>query len=306
MSTFPGRGHVPVLLDEVLRSLDPQPGETYLDCTAGAGGHAAAIASRLGPSGRVILLDVDPANLAAAASRLREVQDAPQVEAIQANFALAESVVRRLGVQVNLLLADLGVASTQLDDPGRGLSFMHPGPLDMRLDPTLTGTAADLVNALPERRLATLIADLGEEPMARRIAARVAEARAHRPITTTEGLAELVREAYGSRAKSSRNHPATRTFMALRIAVNDELGALDRLLESIGRDGWLAPGGRAAIISFHSLEDRRVKHAFRALARSDRAEELTRKPVEPAPEEARKNPRSRSAKLRVLRLVGRC
>lgn len=315
MSDDPVRSHVPVLMDEVLGGLAPGAGETLLDCTAGLGGHAAAIAPALGSSGRIILIDADPDNLSRAATRIRALPDAPTVIDIHANFGFVDALLRRDGHCVDMVLADLGVASSQLDDPARGLSFSRDGPLDMRLDPGSVGTAADLVNGLPERRLSDLIYQMGEEPLARRIAARIVDARRGAAITTTAQLAALVRDAYGSRAARSRLHPATRTFMALRIAVNDELGALERLLESIERSAakpgetggsFLAAGARVAIISFHSLEDRLVKHAFRDLERRGLAEESAKGPIVPSDEECARNPRARSAKLRVLRLVGRC
>lgn len=309
------RGHVPVLLAETMAALAPQSGEALIDCTAGLGGHAKAIASTLGPTGRVLLLDADPAFLERAVAHVRGVPAAPTVTATNANFELVEAIARREGIRANMLLADLGIASSQLDDPQRGLSFMSDGPLDMRLDPRLVGTAADLVNALPERKLADLIFRFGEDPFARRIASRIAIVRAKAPIHSTLQLAEVVRDAYGSRAQASRMHPATRTFMALRIAVNDELGALERLLDAIARAArqpttasgrWLAPECRIGIIAFHSLEDRLVKHSFRELARDGVAVEIAKRPFEATAEEAQQNPRSRSAKLRVLRLVGRC
>ncbi len=310
-------GHRPVLVAEVLRELAPAPGETLIDCTAGLGGHAARIAERLGPAGRVILIDLDPANLARATERIRALPEAPAVTAVHSSFVLVEAIAARESVRADLLLADLGFSSNQVDDPGRGLSFTADGPLDMRLDPSCVGTAADLVNGLPERRLADLIFEFGEEPMARRIARRVVEARASAPIATTAQLAQLVREAYGARAAASRMHPATRTFMALRIAVNDELGALERLLEAVergaaavaaGRPGWLGSGARLGIIAFHSLEDRRVKHRFRAITESvpEGLAEASKKPIEASESERNENPRARSAKLRILRLGGRC
>jgi len=210
------------------------------------------------------------------------------------------------GGGVDVLLADLGFASTQMDDPARGFSFAEDGPLDMRLDPGGAVTAAEVVNHTPERELADLIYQLGEERLSRRIARHIAAARHAAPIQSTRQLAELVRRAYGPAAGRSKTHPATRTFMALRIAVNGELEALDALLAALPR--VLAPGGRAGIISFHSLEDRRVKRAYRALA-SDGAghgkgrawDLLTRSPVTPGDAEVAANPRSRSAKLRVIR-----
>lgn len=307
--------HLPVLVDEVVQGLAPRPGETYVDCTAGLGGHARAIASAIGRSGRVVLIDTDPANVERAAAHVRTLDDAPTVVARQGNFALVEALLAGERVRADMVLADLGMASNQLDDPSRGFSFAADGPLDMRLDPTLPATAADVVNTLAPRELAEVIFRFGEEPFARRIAARIAVARESAPITTTGRLAEIVREAYGARAHTSRVHPATRTFMALRIRVNDELGALDRLLDAIergaraaaaGSPAWLSEKCRVAIISFHSLEDRKVKRSFRGLAREGLANEAWKRPVEAGEEERRRNPRARSAKLRLLRLDGRC
>jgi len=216
-------------------------------------------------------------------------------------------------LRADVVLADLGFSSAQMDDPGRGMSFRADGPLDMRLDPDGPMTAADLLAELDEPELARLLRTTGEEPLARPIARKLVGARAMEPITTTRRLAELVREAYGGRAQRSRMDPATRTFMALRIAVNDELGALDRLLEQVetaarsvaaGEPAWLRPAARIGIIGFHSLEDRRTKQAFRRIAATVGAEVRTPKPVTAGEVEIRANPRSRSAKLRVIRLPG--
>ncbi|MFW6059339.1 MAG: 16S rRNA (cytosine(1402)-N(4))-methyltransferase RsmH [Phycisphaeraceae bacterium] len=301
----PEHGHVPVMVAAVLEHLAPQPGDTVLDATLGRGGHGAAIIPCLAPGGRYIGLDLDPANVAYAADRLQPIADEANVTLTlqQANFQDSRAVLDDLGVgRVNGLLADLGFASAQVDDPQRGFSFSHEhadAPLDMRLDPTQVTTAAELVNTLPERELADLIYQAGEEPFSRRIARKIVEARRGKPIQTTRRLSELVRQAYGPRARHSRMHPATRTFMALRIAVNGELAALDRLLEAL--PALLERGGRAVFISFHSLEDRRVKRALLRYAQADQAERLTRKPLTPDEAERAANPRSRSAKLRALR-----
>jgi 16S rRNA (cytosine1402-N4)-methyltransferase len=293
-----------------------------VDCTAGRGGHAVALAKAVGPTGRIVLFDVDAENLAYAADRVRREAGCEPL-AIRSSFAGVAESLRRLGgetvVKADVVLADLGFSSTQMDDPGRGFSFMADGPLDMRLDPTSGVTAAELLRSLPERELAELIFRVGEEPMARRIARKVVELRGREPIESTAQLARLVREAYGPRAHRSRLHPATRTFMALRIAVNDELGALRSLLQSVrlgaqaavhgtsdGRsafDGWLRPGARVGIISFHSLEDRLVKHGFVDMAREGLVEVRTRKPVVSSERESAENPRARSAKLRVVRVA---
>ena len=314
MTTEPG--HIPVLPAQVLALLDPKPGQVALDCTLGRGGHAALIVPRLAPGGRYIGLDLDPANVAFVRERLgsglkeplpdgRGSSDGPvRLDFMHANFVSARSVLDGLGVgRVDLLLADLGFASTQMQDPGRGLSFNAEGPLDMRLGPTGSGGgAADLVNGLPEHDLADLIYQYGEERLSRRIARKIMEARGQSPITTTSELARIVRAAYGSRSRSQRIDPATRTFMALRIAVNAELEALDQLLSAVPL--LLAPGGVAAFISFHSLEDRRVKQACTQLYKAGRAERLTPKPLVADHAEVETNPRSRSAKLRAIRMLG--
>lgn len=285
---MPTARHVPVLPAEVLHWLDPRPGQTIVDCTVGAGGHARLIAERLGPTGRLIGLDQDPAMLELARPRLAGLP----VTLVHAAFDQLADVLRDCDVTADGVLADLGISSDQLDDPNRGLSFQYDAPLDMRMDPTRGETAADLVRRLPERDLADLIYQFGEERFSRRIARRLVEARQTVPVTTTGQLAEIVRRCV-PRGKGHGIDPATRTFQALRIAVNDELGALDRLLAQLRE--CVKPGGRAVVISFHSLEDRRVKQAFRD---RDVWQVLTKKPVTAGPDEERANPRSRSAKLR--------
>jgi len=296
--TDPNAGHVPVLPQQVIDLLDPQPGQTCFDGTLGRGGHAQLILPRLAPGGRYVGVDLDPANIAHG---LDAFADAPiHFHALHASFTDAPRVLNELGIPgVDLLLADLGFASTQMDDPQRGLSFTHDGPLDMRLDPTQATTAADLVNELPQDELADLIYQYGEERASRVIARKIVEARRNTPMRTTRQLADLCAAAYGPRGRRQRIHPATRTFMALRIAVNDELAKLDELLGLLPT--IVKPGARVAIISFHSLEDRAVKYAFRDWARDGRAERLTKKPVTADAAETATNPRSRSAKLRAIR-----
>lgn len=317
---MPDHGHIPVLLEETLELLAPAPGDVVVDCTVGRGGHAAALAAAVGPAGRVIGLDLDRDNLAYSARRVAEalgVATGPSAEGpawegfvgIHDNFVRMPDHLAELGLRADIVLADLGFCSTQMDDPARGLSFSADGPLDMRLDPAGPVTAADLLATLPERELARIIGEYGEDPFAPRIARKLAQNRVSEPIRTTLRLARLVEEAYGGRAASSRMHPATRTFMALRIAVNDELSALEALLdqivagcERVSSDGWLDAGARIAFISFHSLEDRLVKRAFAELAKRDRATRLTKRPVTASEKELQENPRSRSAKLRVVRI----
>ena len=285
----------------------PCQGDVVVDCTVGMGGHSEFLAARIAPGGQIIGFDLDPANLAHAAAGLKVA--AVPFTPVHGNFATVPTHLARLGIKADIVLADLGFSSSQMDDAARGFSFNEDGPLDMRLDPTASLTAADLVNGLGEQELADIVFRYGEEPLARKIARKLVQERRAEPILTTARLARLVHEAYGSRARTSRMHPATRTFMALRIAVNDELGALRGLLEwisgnaqKVGADGCLNPGARVAIISFHSLEDRLVKHAFADLAKRGLATRLSKKPVGPSETESIANPRSRSAKLRAVRI----
>ena len=301
-------GHVPVLFAETIGALKPQSGDVYVDLTAGRGGHATAVAQQLGPTGRVVLFDLDRGNLDYSGDRVRAATGIEPVP-VHGSFASVARELDARGIVANLVLADLGFASSQVDDPARGLSFMREGPLDMRLDCSSGMTARDLIASSSERDLAELIARFGEEPLARKIAAKIAAVRAVAPIETTAQLADVVRDAYGSRAHTSRMHPATKTFQALRIAVNDEMGALDALLDSIhraaqrihdGRPSWLAPGARVAIIGFHSLEDRLVKQAFAAMRRDGLCNEITSGALVCSEAESAENPRARSAKLRAV------
>jgi 16S rRNA (cytosine1402-N4)-methyltransferase len=307
-------GHEPVLLEPALRLLDPRPGEVAVDCTLGAGGHALALARAIGPSGVLVGFDVDPGAVERIRSRAaQELPLPPTLHLFSENFVRAPDRLRGLGLRANVVLADLGFSSVQMDDAQRGFSFSREGPLDMRLDPRQPVSAADLLASLSERDLARLIGEYGEDPLAGVIARKVAQIRGTSPIQTTTQLARLVEEAYGPRARRSRLHPATRTFMALRIAINDELGALRSLLDAISRgvgDGpgsskvaWLNAGARIALISFHSLEDRLIKRAFADLEKRGMAARLTRRPVTADDAEIDRNPRARSAKLRVARMA---
>ena len=284
-----GSRHVPVMPAEVLEWLAPQPGQVVVDATVGVGGHAQLVSDRLTPTGRLIGLDQDAAMLALARSRL---VDRP-ITLVQSNFDQLRLVFDQLGLnRVDGMLADLGMCSDQLDDPTRGFSFQQPGPLDMRLNPAEGEPASGLLKRLNERDLADLFWKYGEERFSRRIAQKIVETRRRTPLETTDQLAELVRRCV-PRPKGRQIDPATRVFQALRIAVNDELGALDRFLAVL--PNCLKSGGRAVMISFHSLEDRRVKQAFR-----DRKvwQVLTKKPIQASPDELARNPRARSAKLR--------
>lgn len=297
-------GHTPVLLNEVLAFLDlerDRPGLRFLDCTLGRGGHAAHIIPKLGPGGHYLATDLDPINLDYANQRLAPIarQHGVTLHLIHTSFAAAEQALRQVKIDAfDAVLADLGFASNQVDDPDRGLSFKHDGPLDMRLDPNGPTTAADLVNRLGETELADILYRFGDERFSRRIARKIVQARGDRPISTTSELADLCRRAYGPKG-AGRIDPATRTFQALRIAVNGELEALDMLLKRL--PNLVAGDGLVGIISFHSLEDRLVKRAFLDAQEQGTFERVTRKPVTATPEEAHHNPRSRSAKLRVAR-----
>lgn len=299
-------GHVPVLLSEVLCGLGlegSRPGAKVFDGTLGRGGHAASLIERIGPGGVYVGVDLDAGNVAFAEGRLRPIADRAEVslQLSHGSFAAAERALSEAGVdRVDAVLADLGFASNQVDDASRGLSFKHDGPLDMRLDPSGTTTAADLVSRMSEKDLADVIYLYGEERLSRRIARKIVQRRDEQPILTTMALAEVCRRAYGPRGQS-RIDPATRTFQALRIAVNGELDALEALLKRLPH--LLADDGRAAIISFHSLEDRLVKRAFNEADASGVMERVTRKPVTAGEAEQHANPRSRSAKLRVARRV---
>lgn len=307
-------GHLPVMPAEVLEALAPSRGDTVVDCTAGRGGHAALMAERVGPSGTLVLMDADRGNLEFAAARVGRLVDPPRVVPVHARFERVGHELTRLGLTANGLLADLGFSSTQIDDPDRGFAFSKPGPLDMRLDVTEGPTAAALLAEIGERELADLIFELGEDPFARRIARTIVERRREQPLRTTQDLADAVVRAYGARARQSRMHPATRTFMAIRIAVNRELECLDNLLEATGaalaaahqgRPSWLATNARVAFLSFHSLEDRSIKRAMVDWDRQEWATRLTRKPSVAAEAEQLHNPRARSAKLRAVRAVPR-
>ena len=304
--------HVPVMRDEVVAALDPQPGRTLLDCTLGGGGHALALAERLQPGGRLVGLDQDPDALAEAGRRLQTLGDTVVLR--QARFDALGLVLDELGIEeIDGALFDLGVSSYQLDTPARGFSFKDPDALlDMRMNPSGGGaTAADLLNRLSERDLATLIRENSDEHWAARIARFAAERRAETPYRTVGQLVDTVHAAIPARARPGDKHAATRTFQALRIAVNDELTVLGHALESaVDR---LAQGGTIAALSYHSLEDRIVKQLFARLSGRGPGEGpygtpppavvalLTRKAQEPDPAEVAGNPRARSARLRAAR-----
>lgn len=295
----PAHGHDPVLLNEVLDALGSQPARTIVDCTLGRGGHAAAIARRLGPGGLLIGIDADPRNLAFASERVRAAAPDCPARFFHANFAELEDVLNAAGVAaVDGVLADLGLSTNQLFDGRYGLSFAQPMPLDMRIDPRIERTAADLVNSMREDDLADVLYKLAQEHYSRRIARKIGDGRRVSPILTTDRLADVVRSAIPKRGGAPEKiDPATRTFMALRMAVNREVENLAALLERA--PGRLKAGGRLAVISFHSTEDRLVKQTFRSAEQTGLLAILTKKPLSPAADELARNPRSRSAKLRV-------
>jgi 16S rRNA (cytosine1402-N4)-methyltransferase len=288
--------HEPVLTREVLDVLAPERGGLFVDCTVGAGGHSV----RLLEAGatRLIGLDRDPSALVVADTALKAFRD--RVELVHADFRELDAVLDERGVgTINGAVADLGVSSMQLDGPGRGFSFQRDEPLDMRMDPSSFRNAADLIRQSSEVELAGVIRQYGEERHARRVARAIVEAREQGPILTTGHLAKVVRRAIPKRGWS-RIDPATRTFQAFRIWVNQELEGLEEFLGRLLRR--LAAGGRAAVIAFHSLEDRIVKHTFRSLEQAGEisARVLTRKPIVASEDEIARNPRARSAKLRAI------
>jgi len=284
-------GHTPVLVAEAVRWLRVEPAGIYVDATAGLGGHALEIARQL-TTGRLIGIDRDAQALEIARKRLEGYER--QVTLVHGDFSRIDELLSELDLgPVNGVLADLGVSSLQLDSAERGFSFRLAGPLDMRMDADEATTAADIVNRAGERELADLLYQYGEERDSRRIARTIVRAR---PIRSTDHLATVVAGARTSRGRQ-KLHPATKTFLALRIAVNRELEALGQFLTRV--PATLAPGGRWVVLSYHSLEDRMVKHKFQQLSREGLVEVLTRKVERPSDAEIAANPRSRSAKMRV-------
>lgn len=312
MSVVQQQDHKPVLLDEVIQHLRCAPGKSFVDGTVGGGGHARAILEKTAPDGWLIGIDWDEDALAKARFNLKRYEE--RLVLVWDNFARMGSILSRLNIQaVDGILLDLGLSSFQVDSAERGFSFSLPGPLDMRMDSREKTTAAHLVNSLKEEELADLIYRFGEERWSRRIARNIIRARAKAAIASTEQLAELVRRAIPAGKRPRQRHPATRTFQALRLAVNRELDHLRAFLQ--GALDLLRPGGRLAIISFHSLEDRLVKQTFANWARSCRCPVelptcrcegkplvslVNKKPVMPGNEEIKANPRSRSSRLRVV------
>jgi 16S rRNA (cytosine1402-N4)-methyltransferase len=304
--------HIPVLAGELIDLLDPRPGEVAVDCTFGGGGHARLIADRLGPAGVLIGVDRDPI----AEERFAELSaEVPcDTRFIRADFVTALAQLREEDLHADLIYVDLGMSSMQVDTWARGFSYAYDAPLDMRMDPDQELTAQEIVNGWDERRLTRLLRDYGEERYASQIARSIARARRREELTSTQQLVDAIKSGVPVPAQFAGGHPARRTFQALRIAVNDELAQLDEALPQ----AWelLRPGGRLAAISFHSLEDRRVKRFLASQARGcvcppdlpvcvcgrrPEAELLTRRAVAPTPGEVAANPRSKSAHLRAAR-----
>jgi len=306
-----GFEHVPVLYEEVLAALQIKPDGLYLDGTAGGGGHSSGIASRLGSEGRLVSLDRDEEAVRAAGERLKGF---PNAKVVHSNYVDFDEVLDSLGFgDPDGILLDLGVSSHQIDEADRGFSYMHDGPLDMRMDRTEALSAADIVAEYPEGELARIFSEYGEERYAKSIARGIVKARADGPIETTLQLVDIIERSVPAAARRAQGHPAKRVFQALRIECNRELEVLeDSLDRMIAR---LAPGGRLAVITFHSLEDRSVKQTFKkqedpctcppdfpvcVCGKVSAGRVLTRKPILPSADECEKNPRARSAKLRVF------
>ena len=303
--------HVPVLFDEVMDALDIKPDGIYVDGTAGGGGHSAGICSRLSEEGMLIAVDRDTEALAAAEKRLAEYRCRKVF--LHANYSDTAAIAKAAGGKVQGILLDLGVSSYQLDNPERGFSYMHDAPLDMRMDGSGRITAYDVVNGRSREDLARIIKDYGEERWAARIAEFIVRERQNAPIASTGELTRIIKAAIPANARRTGPHPAKRTFQAIRIEVNDELGHLRDAVEKL--PDLLESGGRIAIITFHSLEDRIVKTEFErrldpctcpkefpvcVCGKKADVKRVTRKPVIPSEEELENNPRARSAKLRVL------
>lgn len=307
-----GAPHVPVLLEQVLALAAPEPGEVVVDCTFGAGGHSSALASRIGPTGELIAIDRDPE--AARHFRMRQAAMPCPARLVGTDFATALEELAAAGQHADIILMDLGLSSMQVDTPERGFSYSRPAPLDMRMDPSLAVTAAELVNTASEQDLTRWFREYGDERYARQIARAIVRRRDASPLVTTGDLVEVIRAAVPTPALFAGGHPARRVFQALRIVVNDELGILERALPAAFE--VLRPGGRLAVISFQSLEDRMVKRFMRdrtrgcicppdlpvcGCGRSPEARLVVPKAVKAVTAEVAINPRAHSARLRVLR-----
>jgi 16S rRNA (cytosine1402-N4)-methyltransferase len=303
----PAGTHVPIMVGEVLAALQPQPGEIVADCTLGYGGHAEEFLKRIGPAGRLVGFDLDAIQLERTGTRLAGL--AVPLSLHHSNFAGLGNALATEGIEgYDIIFADLGVSSMQIDDPSRGFSYKHDGPLDMRMDPRRKRTAADLVNSLPEEDLSQALADLADEPDHEQIAAAIVRQRQRRPIRTTFDLVDLVLGVKGlTRRKWSQRpgeqqrdlHPAARTFQALRILVNDELGNLKQLLRIA--PFCLKTGGRMGILTFHSGEERLIERALAAGSADGTYAAISAEALRPSPQEVEANPRARPARLRWAR-----
>ena len=308
--------HISVLLNETVDSLSVHPGGVYVDGTLGGGGHSLEIAKRLGGEGTLIGIDRDEAAVSAAGARLSQFGETVRI--VRGNYSSMPEIVKDLGyAKVDGIVLELGVSSYQLEEAERGFSYMHDAPLDMRMDRRETRTAADLINTASERELFRIIRDYGEERFAQNIAKHIVERREEKPIETTGELVEIIRASIPMKLQKSGGHPAKRTFQAIRIELNGELSALEESLD--GMIDLLNDGGRLSVITFHSLEDRIVKAAFRrnenpctcppgfpvcVCGKKPKGRVLTRKPLLPSQEETEENPRAKSAKLRVFERNG--
>jgi 16S rRNA (cytosine1402-N4)-methyltransferase len=292
--------HKPVMLEEILSFLNLRNGNVIIDATIGMGGHAIEILKNIIPDGRLIGIDRDDESLAVARQRLNVYSK--QCTFVHDNFCNIDNILSSLGTNsIDGVILDLGISSFQLDNPLRGFSFANEGPLDMRMDRNSAISAFDLINNLTEKEISSILWRFGQERFSNRIARRIVKHRSEAAINTTKELASLVSESVPYHRSKYRIHPATRTFQALRIAVNQELASLEVFLEKISK--FMNNNSRVCIISFHSLEDRIAKINFRNLAKTQKFKLIVKKPVVPKEEEARDNPRSRSAKLRVLEKV---
>ncbi|MCF7972324.1 MAG: 16S rRNA (cytosine(1402)-N(4))-methyltransferase RsmH [Phycisphaerae bacterium] len=304
----PAGTHVPILVEEVMGTLRPQPGEIVADCTLGYGGHAYQFSKRLGPTGRIIGLDVDGDELDKTRERLKKIE--PALTVFRKNYAGLASVLQEENLPgFDIIFADLGVSSMQVDDPGRGISYKHKGPLDMRMDSRLRETGVDLLQKLSEEDLSAALKDLSDEPDHDKIARAIVAQRETQPITQTNQLIRLVFDVKRltikdwkaqQQQKFNTLHPAARTFQALRILVNDELGSLRQFLRTAPQ--CLNPGGRIGVISFHSGEDRLVKQSFREGKANGLYELISGKPITPRRQEVMENPRSSAAKFRYAKV----
>lgn len=307
--------HVSVLAEECIQALNLRPDGVYVDGTTGGGGHSLRIAQQLGPAGRLICIDRDEEALAAASRRLEAYRD--RVTFVKSNFAQIAQVIEGQGLAgVDGILFDLGVSSYQLDNGDRGFSYMHDAPLDMRMDRSQPFSAWDVVNTYTQEQLRQILWEYGEERYSGRVAAAIVQQREESPIETTGQLAQVIREAMPAAARREKQHPAKRSFQAIRIEVNGELRAVEQAME--GSVDKLLPGGRLAVISFHSLEDRIVKNVFRDMesdcicdkslpvcvcGKKRELKQVNKKPITASEEEQKENPRSKSAKLRIAERV---